>query len=134
MAKMKKVTSFLASLSPGFWVALGVMAVQLPAVLSGGLGMFRDEFYYIACSSRLGFGYVDHPPLSILLLRADRWLSGDSLLSIRLLPALAGGITVVLTGLRARRLGAGRYGQVLAQVCVLVAPVYLVLCHVFSKG
>ena len=79
----------MASLSPGFWVALGVMAVQLPAVLSGGFGMFRDEFYYIACSDRLAWGFVDHPPLSIFILRLLRLAFGDSLLALRLVPALA---------------------------------------------
>jgi hypothetical protein len=99
-----------------------------------GFGFFSDEFYYIACSNRLDWGYVDHPPLSILLLRIDRWLLGDSLFSIRLLPALAGGVTVFLTGLLARRLGAGRFGQLLAQVCVLAAPIYLGTCHIFSMN
>ncbi len=99
-----------------------------------GFGFFSDEFYYIACSNRLDWGYVDHPPLSILLLRIDRWLFGDSLFSIRLLPALAGGATVLLTGLLARRLGAGRFGQLFAQICVLAAPAYLATCHVFSMN
>ena len=99
-----------------------------------GFGFFSDEFYCIACSKRLAWGYVDHPPLSILLLRADRWLFGDSLFSIRLLPALAGGATVLLTGLLARRLGAGKFGQLLAQVCALVAPVYLAFSHTYSMN
>ena len=112
----------------------GLIKTTLHLLTYRGFGFFSDEFYYIACSNRLAFGYVDHPPLSILFLRVDRWLFGDSLLSIRLLPALAGGITVILTGLLARRLGAGRYGQLLAQVCVLVAPVYLGGCHLFSMN
>ena len=112
----------------------GLIKTTLHLLTYRGFGFFSDEFYYIACSDRLAFGYVDHPPLSILLLRVDRWLFGDSLLSIRLLPALVGGITVMLTGLLARRLGAGRFGQLLAQVCVLVAPVYLVSCHNFSMN
>jgi hypothetical protein len=111
-----------------------LIKVTLHLLTYKGFGFFGDEFYYIACSKRLAWGYVDHPPLSILLLRLDRWLFGDSLLSIRLLPALAGGATVLLTGLLARRLGAGRFGQLFAQVCVLVAPVYLALCHIFSMN
>jgi len=111
-----------------------LIKVTLHLLTYKGFGFFSDEFYYIACSKRLAWGYVDHPPLSILLLRLDRWLFGDSLLSIRLLPALAGGVTVLLTGLLARRLGAGRFGQLLAQVCVLVAPVYLGGCHIFSMN
>ena len=111
-----------------------LIKVALHLVTHKGFGFFGDEFYYIACSKRLDWGYVDHPPLSVLLLRLDRWSFGDSLLSIRLLPALAGGATVLLTGLLARRLGAGRFGQLLAQVCVLVAPIYLALCHVYSMN
>ena len=111
-----------------------IIKVTLHLLTHKGFGYFGDEFYYIACSKRLDWGYVDHPPLSMLLLRLDRWLFADSLLSIRLLPALAGGATVLLTGLLARRLGAGRFAQLLAQVCVLVAPVYLALCHVFSMN
>jgi hypothetical protein len=111
-----------------------LIKVTLHLLTHKGFGFFSDELYYIACSKRLAWGYVDHPPLSILLLRLDRWLFGDSLLSIRLLPALAGGATVLLTGLLARRLGAGRFAQLLAQVCVLVAPVYLSVCHIFSMN
>jgi hypothetical protein len=39
-------------------------------------GWFRDELYYIACSEHLAWGYVDHPPLSVALLRA--WCSPSS--------------------------------------------------------
>ena len=28
---------------------------------------FRDEFYYLACSEHLAWGYVDQPPFSILM-------------------------------------------------------------------
>ena len=111
-----------------------LIKVTLHLLTYKGFGFFSDEFYCIACSKRLAWGYVDHPPLSILLLRLDRWLFGDSLLSIRLLPALAGGATLLLTGLLARRLGAGRFAQLLAQVCVLVAPVYLAFSHTFSMN
>jgi hypothetical protein len=111
-----------------------LIKVALHLVTYKGFGFFSDEFYCIACSKRLAWGYVDHPPLSILLLRLDRWMFGDSLFSIRLLPALAGGATVLLTGQLARRLGAGRFGQWLAQLCVLIAPVYLAFSHTFSMN
>ena len=55
---------------------------------SQGYGIFRDELYYIACSERLAFGYVDHPPLSIVLLWLARRTLGDSLLAIRFLAAV----------------------------------------------
>ena len=42
-------------------------------------GIFRDELYYIACARRLAWGYVDHPPLSIALLK----LAGDGAVAIK---------------------------------------------------
>jgi MFS family permease len=131
---MKKVTAFMASLSPGFWVALGVLAVQLPAVLSGGFGMFRDEFYYIACSDHLAWGYVDHPPLSILFLRLLRLAFGDSLITLRLVPALAVAALAWLSARLARELGGSHFAQFLAALACGVAPVYLAVGSFYSMN
>ncbi|RPJ86925.1 MAG: phospholipid carrier-dependent glycosyltransferase [Acidobacteria bacterium] len=119
---------------------LDVAVLLLPATLKlvvhlltlRGYGLHGDELYYLACSDHLDWGYVDHPPLSVLLLKVFRLVLGDSTFSIRLLPALAGFGTVLLTGLLARRMGAGRFGQLLAAVCTMVAPLYLGIGHIFS--
>ena len=99
-----------------------------------GYGLGGDELYYLACSDHPDWGYVDQPPLSLFLLHIERVLFGDSALSIRLLPALCGFFTIFLTGLLARRMGAGVFGQLLAECCALVAPVYLALNHIFSMN
>ena len=103
-------------------------------VTSGGYGYFRDEVYYIACGERLAFGYVDHPPLSIALLWLSRNLFGDSLLALRLFPAIAGALTVLLAGWIAGALGGGRFARILAMTAVLVAPIYLALDHFYSMN
>ncbi len=99
-----------------------------------GYGYFRDEFYYLACAARLAPGYVDHPPLSIVLLRVVRELLGDSLLAVRLLPALAGAATLLLVGLITKEMGGGRLAQTLAMTGALVAPVYLSFGHFYSMN
>ncbi len=46
-------------------IILGLAALQiLIAVLAtnGSYGYDGDEFYYLACSEHLAWGYVDHPP------------------------------------------------------------------------
>jgi hypothetical protein len=101
---------------------------------SHGYGIFRDELYYIACSEHLGFGYVDHPPLSILLLWLARRTLGDSLLAIRCLVALAGAASVFVGGLIARELGGQRGAQVLAALLAFFAPFYLAVHHFFSMN
>src|ERR1051325_4994273 len=86
------------------WIWAAV-ALLIHLLTNSRYGYFRDELYYLACSQHLDLGYVDQPPLSILLLRLSAVLLGDSLFAIRFLPALAGAGTVALTGMLARELG-----------------------------
>jgi 4-amino-4-deoxy-L-arabinose transferase-like glycosyltransferase len=115
-----------------FWIAGAKLAVHL--VFIRGYGWFRDEFYYIACSEHLDWGYVDHPPLVAVVTALTRGLLGDSIVAVRLPAALAGAASVVVAGLLARELGAQRFGQGLAALAVLAAPVYLSLQHVLSMN
>ena len=116
-------------------VAWGALAALVAAKLglhlySSGVaayGYHADELYYLACAKRLAWGYVDHPPLSVALLRGVTALLGDSLLAIELLPALAGAATLVGIALLARELGGGRGAQVCAATGGLFALVYLVM-------
>ncbi len=119
-------------LSPLVVLPLAKLLVHLAS--HRGYGYFRDEFYYLACAERLAWGYVDQPPLSLALLAVQRALFGDSLLALRLLPAVAGALTVLLVGLMARRLGGGRFAQTLAMLGALAAPIYLALDHFYSMN
>src|SRR4029077_12761280 len=98
-----------------------IAALLVHLLTNGRYGYFRDELYYIACARHLDFGYVDQPPLSILLLRLSEICLGDSLFAIRLLPALAGAATVALTGLIARELGGRAWALALACASSLCA-------------
>lgn len=97
-------------------------------------GIFRDEFYYIACARRLAWGYVDHPPLSIALLAAVRATLGDSLLALRLPAALAGAAAVFLAGLIARALGGRRGAMLLAALATAVTPQLLAISSFYSMN
>src|SRR5712664_2764753 len=77
-------------------------------------GYFRDEFDYMSCGDHLAWGYVDHPPLIPFLIRLSRLLLGDSLRSIRIIPALATSAAVILTAITARELGGRRFAIVLS--------------------
>lgn len=97
-------------------------------------GMFRDEFYYLACASRLDWGYVDQPPLSIVILALWRALFGDSLLAIRMPAILAVGAIVVLLGMMTRRMGGGRFAQGFTMFCFLICPMMLGIHSYFSMN
>jgi hypothetical protein len=105
--------------------AIGAIAFLLQMLFNGRYGYFRDELYYLACSNHLAFGYVDLAPLVAWLARASSIAFGDSLHAIRLLPALAFGAEVALTGFITRELGGKRWAIFLACISVLLAPVIL---------
>jgi hypothetical protein len=102
---------------------LAAIAVLLQMLTNGRYGYFRDELYFIATSKHLAFGYVDFAPLAALILRVSRTLFGESLHAIRLLPALAYGAEVLLTGLVTLELGGKRFAVFLSCVSLLLAPV-----------
>jgi hypothetical protein len=130
----RRLISPLAAISPGVPLALLLLLFQFGINLSGGYGYFRDEFYYIACSDHLAWGYVDHPPLSIVILWLNRIFLGDSVFALRLLPAAAVAGLVYLTGLVVRELGGGRFAQFIACVAVVFAPVYLAVSSFYSMN
>lgn len=88
-------------------------------------GYFRDEFDYIACGDHLAWGYVDQPPVVPFLIHICRAVFGDSLRSIRLIPAIASSLLVVQAAVIARELGGKTYALLLTAITILVAPQYL---------
>ncbi len=104
---------------------LAAFKLLLHLAASGVYGLFIDELYFLACGEHLDWGYVDMPPLTAFQAWLARALFGDSMLAIRLFPALAGAGLVLLTGKIARELGGGRFAQGLAALAVVVAPIYL---------
>ena len=104
---------------------IAVAAFVLHVFCNNRYGYFRDEFDYIACARHLGWGYVDQPPLLPVLTRICLTIFGDSLRSVRLLPALSSAALIVLTGMLARELGGKRYAVALSAIAVLVGPIYI---------
>lgn len=121
---------FTSDIAILLYLALAKFFLHL--LVSQQYGYFNDEFYYIAASKHLAFGYVDFPPFVAALTALVRATLGESLLALRLLPALAGSLVVFITGLMARQLGGGRSAQVLATLCSLTAGVFLSVNSILS--
>ena len=113
-------------------IAAAVTLVEL--AVSSRYGFHRDELYFLACAHHLAWGYVDQPPF----VPAVAWLSthvlGTSPTSLRVVPALACGGAVVLTGLTARELGGGRKAQTLAALAAATSPQLLGSFHLLSTA
>lgn len=99
-----------------------------------GYGYFIDEFYYIACALRPAFGYVDHPPLSPLILTAFQFFFGTSLLAIRVLPALAESASIFFTGILVKEMGGGRFAQCLGACAMATSPVIVTFAGFYSMN
>ena len=105
------------------------MAFAVEMAVSARYGYVRDELYFLEAGRHLAFGYVDQPPLTPLLARLSAAASGDSLIALRLIPALALAGMVALTATMSRLLGAGRTGQVLAALATATCAEYVGAMH-----
>jgi hypothetical protein len=105
------------------WLIAGAFTALLLAV-SGLYGFQQDELYFLVASHHLAFGYVDQPPLAVLLARTTD-IFGTNPTAIRIIPALAGGATVVIAARLAALFGAGRGGRVLAALGTACAGVLM---------
>src|SRR5687767_10053800 len=63
-------------------VGLAVLKLVIHLLTSSSYGYFRDEFYYIAASKHLAFGYVDFAPFIALLTAFVRLTLGEVLLYV----------------------------------------------------
>lgn len=110
------------------WLIAAVFVV-LELVVSNRYGFQQDELYFLVASHHPAFGYVDQPPLAVLLARTTD-LFGVNPTAIRILPALAGGAIVLLTARLAALLDGGRAARVLAALSIAITPVLLGATHV----
>jgi len=102
-------------------VAGAMLALHLVVNLVTPYGFQRDEFLYFAMGRHLRLWHMDFPPLIGALSEIQRFVFGDWLPGLRLVPALAGTLLVILAALLARELGGGRFAQGFAALAVLAS-------------
>ncbi|HET8634916.1 MAG TPA: glycosyltransferase family 39 protein, partial [Gemmatimonadales bacterium] len=119
-------------LAPPALLALLALITHLAVNLFSPYGFQRDEFLYLAMARHLRLWSMDFPPFIALAAKATLATLGGSLVAVRFLPALTGGLLVLLAALIARRLGGGRYAQALAALAVALAPLFLRAGNLFQ--
>jgi 4-amino-4-deoxy-L-arabinose transferase-like glycosyltransferase len=92
-------------------------------------GYHRDEFYYLAQSRRLSWGYVDNPPLTPILYRLDSCVFGTSRLGLSVAPAMLHAALVVCTALIAREFGGNARAELLCAIGAALAPIFVTTGH-----
>jgi hypothetical protein len=104
---------------PAVTVALGSLGLLM--AVAGQYGLHRDEMYFIVAGRHPDFGYVDQPPITPLLNAISAAVFGISPAGIRVMPAVAFAIVVLLTAAIAREFGGGRLAQAIAALTIGVS-------------
>ena len=104
------------------------------AAFASGYGYHRDELYFLTAGEHLDWAYADQGPVTPLIARGMSEIAAGSLTVLRLPSAIAAGVIVLLTGLLARELGAGRRAQATAAACAAVAVIVLFTGHLLSTS
>lgn len=131
---MNRQAAFLAWLRRSGWAILSIALLQFILHLwtNAHDNFFRDELYYMAAAQHLSAGYVEFPPMVALLAAFERAVFGSTVVALRLLPAVAAVVIVLLTADLAAQLGGGPLTQVLAAVAVAFCPVFIGSSGIFT--
>ena len=120
---MKRISASLTDTQALFLLAF--CAVIVHVLLNGQYGFHRDELDFIMNARQLDWGYVSYPPITPFFARIGLELFGESLRGLRVLPAIAQGIAMILAALIARDMGGKRNAQILTAFAVFIAPMSL---------
>lgn len=105
-------------------VVLCLIKLAIHLYANGHYGFHRDELLHLAAGDHLAWGYMEFPPMIGWLGKLERLLFGESLLAVRLFPALVGTALVLLSALITKELGGKNPAILLSGVCVLAAHAY----------
>ena len=96
------------------WIAVGTVVVHLAT--GWRYGFDRDELMALEDARHLAWGYVQYPPMTAFFGRLALELFGTSLVGFRFFAALVQAVALVLTGLKVKEFGGGKWAQVVAML------------------
>jgi len=73
-------------------ILLYIILITAKFLLAAHLNLFGDEAFYWQCAQHPSFSYIDHPPLTALLVLAGTQLLGNTSLGVRFLFLLCGAL------------------------------------------
>jgi len=88
-------------------------------------GLQRDAYLYLAQSRHLDWGFFSTPPLLAFITRLHTSVWGDSVLAVRLLPALVGAVSIYMVGWLIKQLKGGSMALVIGMTAYFVSPAFL---------
>ena len=109
------------------WIIIAFAVAKLVAHLLTATHylLHRDAYLYLAQSGHLDWGFFSTPPLTAFITRIHTVIWGDSVLAVRLLPALTGAVSIFIVGWLIRKLKGGAMAQVIGLTAYLLSPAFL---------
>jgi len=120
---MEKLKSWMNA----YWLVLlfALCKLMVHLLTATSYGFQRDAYLYMAQSKHLAWGFFSTPPLVAFVTRIHTMLWGDSLLAVRLLPALIGAASIFMAGWLIKQLKGGIMAQVIGLTAILLSPAFL---------
>ena len=109
----------------GILILLALALFIFHMLTNNQYGFFRDELATVDDARYLDWGYIAYPPLTPFLGRISLELFGLSLVGIRVFPAIAQSVVLILGGLMVRELGGTRLAQIIGALAVATSPISL---------
>lgn len=88
-------------------------------------GFHRDELLYMALGEHLDWGYKEVPPFIAAVSWLSSFLFGDSLIAIRIIPAIASILIIWLTGLLVLVMKGKRLAIITTCSAMIISPAFL---------
>lgn len=111
-------------------IVLGGVALEM--VVSARYGYHRDELYFLVAGQHPALGYVDQPLLAPMVARLSSILFANSLVGLRVIPALLLGWLAVTSSSMARLLGGGIPARRIAALATVACGEYLATAHLLT--
>lgn len=115
-----------------WWIAGGTIALLL--AVAGRYGWHRDELYFLEAGDHLQWGFVDQPPFTPFVAGVVDAIAPGNLLALRVLPAVATGLSIVLGARIVRELGGSRGAQVAGAAVLASGGFLLGVGHLLSTA
>lgn len=120
---MEKIKHWVREYRIVLLFALGKLIAHI--LTATNYGFQRDAYLYMAQAKHLDWGYFSTPPLVAFVTRLHTMLWGDSLLAVRLLPALIGVTSLFMAGWLIKQLKGGVMAQVIGLTAIFLSPAFL---------
>lgn len=109
----------------GIIIFLSVLVLILHLLVAGNYELHRDAYLYIAQGDHPAWGYWSVPPLTAMACKVLRIVFGESVVTVRLLPALISSLSVLVLGTAVKSLGGKLPAAVLAVFAFIFSIAYL---------